>query len=196
MARQGLALALTCFGMPSRNTASPAVPTTDSPAERLQDAVTGLSQNVRVLTDIVDQIREDLSWLTRNGVPHQPLHVLAHSIPVGLAAKPDSVQLSIFAAPNPDPTAALTDDQQRSSVINQLVEQLSVPLGELAQEQLNALLGIMDHAHREILTAIRSPSTASSKPKSKQGKESRPRSKLKSPPVEATEPPPPAGQLF
>jgi hypothetical protein len=73
---------------------------------------------------------------------------------------------------------------------------LSVPLGELAQEQLNALLGIMDHVHREILTAIRSPSSVSSKPKSKQGKESRQRSKLKSAPVEATEPPPPAGQLF
>lgn len=182
--------------MPSSSTASTAVPPADTSAERLQDAVAELAQNVRVLTDIVDQIREDLSWLTRNGVPHQPLHVLVCSIPKVSEAKPDSVQFSVFAAPNPDPTAALTDDEQRSSVIDQLVEQLSVPLGELAQEQLNALLGIMDHAHREILTAIRSPSSVSSKPKSKQGKESRQRWKLKSAPVEATEPPPPAGQLF
>ncbi|MBI1346298.1 hypothetical protein GC163_08400 [bacterium] len=162
----------------------------------MQTTVDELSQNVRILTDIVAQIREDLSWLTRNGVPHQPLHVLVHSIPKVSEAKPESVQLSVFAPPNPDPTVALTDDQQRSSVIDQLVEQLSVPLGELAQEQLNALLGIMDHAHREILTAIHSPSTASSKPKSKQGKESRQRSKLKPAPVEATDPPPSAGQLF
>lgn len=179
-----------------RHSAVASAVVSETPIDRLQATVEELSQNVRVLTDIVELIREDLSWLTRNGMPHQSLHVLVHSLPKVSETQSGSVQLSVLTAPNPDPTAALTDDRQRSLVIDQLVEQLSVPLGELAQEQLNALLGIMDHAHHEILTAIRNPSTASSKPRSKQRKDSRQRSKWKSAPVEATEPPPPAGQLF
>jgi hypothetical protein len=54
--------------LPRRSSSPPAV-SNETPADRLQAAVEELARNVRVLTDVVDEIREDLSWLTRNGMP-------------------------------------------------------------------------------------------------------------------------------
>jgi uncharacterized coiled-coil protein SlyX len=140
--------------MPRRAAASPAEP--ETPVDRLQATVEELSQNVRVLTDVVDQVREDLRWLTRNGLPHQPLHVLVHRMPLEPSATGGgSVELEFAALPPRDPTADLSDEQQRAAVIDELVERLAEPLGELAQEQLNALLSVMDEAHREVMETIR-----------------------------------------
>ena len=37
--------------------------------ERLTDAVNRLADEVRVVRDVLDETREDLGWLTRNGIP-------------------------------------------------------------------------------------------------------------------------------
>lgn len=37
----------------------------------LRDEVTDLKNQVRVLSDILDEIREELQWVTRNGLPVQ-----------------------------------------------------------------------------------------------------------------------------
>jgi hypothetical protein len=118
---------------------------------------------VRVLTDVISQVQEDLSWLTRNGVPHQPVHVLVHRMPHVTAGEgsDDSFDVSIRSLPIFDPTAeTLADEQLRSAVVDRIVDQLAEPLGQLAQEQLNALLSVMDHAHREVMQAIRNPKLA------------------------------------
>jgi len=39
------------------------------PGERLCDVVTDFTQHLRVLIDVLDDIREDLNWITRNGIP-------------------------------------------------------------------------------------------------------------------------------
>ena len=39
--------------------------------ERLTDAVNRLADEVRVVRDVLDETREDLGWLTRNGLPNQ-----------------------------------------------------------------------------------------------------------------------------
>jgi len=177
-----------------RHAASPAAP--ETPVERLQTAVDELSQNVRVLTDLVDQVREDLSWLTRNGVPHQPLHVLVHRMPLDPQnAREGSLEISILSLPPRDPTAILSSEEQRSAVIEEVVQRLAEPLGELAQEQLNLLLSVMDHAHREVMQAIRGtrPTTdAVEQPKTRRRTQSTP---VPIAPARA-ESPPPSGQLF
>ncbi len=204
----------------------------DTAADRLQAAVDQLAQNVQVLTDIVDELREDLSWLTRNGVPHQPVTVLVNRMP-HVAAKGSngskessggSLELSLAHWPVRDPTAdTLSDDQVRAAVIDDIVQRLAEPLGELAQEQLNMLVSVIDHAHRELLKAIRQPPAASpaQEPATKEPSITKPHRRRTTPPLSepeappnsapsvapvapvtavestaSTEPPPPTGKLF
>lgn len=186
--------------MPRRASPSPAIPE-DTPAERLQTAVEELSQNVRNLADIIDRIREDLSWLTRNGVPHQPVTVIVHRMP-GLAEEGNtgSYEFSFARLPDRDPTSdTLSDDQVRAAVVEDVVQRLAEPLGALAQEQLNSLVSIIDHAHREILQAIRRPHET--QPETATPKKLRRRQTKQKPvapivPTTPPEPPPPRGHLF
>ncbi len=204
----------------------------ETAADRLQAAVDELAQNVRVLTDIVGELREDLSWLTRNGVPHQPVTVLVHRMP-HVAAKGSndskessggSLELSFARWPVRDPTVdTLADDQVRAAVIDDIVQRLAEPLGELAQEQLNVLVSVIDNSHRELLKAIRQPQATSpaDEPATSESSPTKPRRRrTKQPPSEpvtptnpvstvasvapitvveptaSTEPPPPHGKLF
>ena len=204
----------------------------ETAADRLQAAVDELAQNVRVLTDVVDELREDLSWLTRNGVPHQPVTVVVHRMP-HVAAKGSedsaetsgsSLELTLAHWPVRDPTAdTLSDDQVREAVIDDIVQRLAEPLGELAQEQLNVLVSVIDHAHRELLKAIRQPQAASpaEEPATSESPHTKPRRRRTKPsppepvaptnpvstvasvapitaaePTTAVEPPPPPGKLF
>ena len=131
----------------SRRTLTSPATSNETAADRLQAAVDELAQNVRVLTDVVDQIREDLSWLTRNGVPHQPLTVIVHRMPLVAPrrAKKKSFDISVLSLPVRDPTAeTLSDDELRNAAIDRIVERLADPLGQLAQEQLNMLLSVLD----------------------------------------------------
>ncbi len=220
----------------TRGRSSPPARPNESPdvtaADRLQSAVDELAQNVRVLTDIVEELREDLSWLTRNGVPHQPVTVLVHRMP-HVAAKGSngskessggSLELSFARWPVRDPTVeTLADDQVRAAVIDDIVQRLGEPLGELAQEQLNILVSVIDNSHRELLKAIRQPQATSpvedpatstsppTKPRRRRTKEPPPESVAPANPVStiasvapitavepiaSTEPPPPPGKLF
>lgn len=172
----------------------------ETDADRLQASVAELAQNVRVLTDIVDQLREDLSWLTRNGMPHQPVTVLVHRMPL-VAEEPGigSMELSFHHWPNRDPTVEMSDDGIRAAVIDDVVQRLAEPLGEIAQEQLNMLVSVVDHAHREVLQAIRTP--RSEQPKNSSPAKSSRRKTKQQPAIPAVpalpaDPPPPAGRLF
>ena len=185
----------------SRRVSSSSTAPEETPADRLQATVEELSQNVRELTDIVDALREDLSWLIRNGMPHQPITVIVHSMPrVAGEGSRGSPELSFAQLPDRDPTTdTLSDDQVRATVIDEIVERLAVPIGELAQEQLNLLLSIVDHAHRDVLQAIRRPQTVA--PEKLAPKKPRRRKMNEEPtgavvPSAPQDPPPPPGLLF
>lgn len=214
------------WGGMTRGQSAPTGTPNETAADRLQAAVEELAQNVRVLTDIVDELREDLSWLTRNGVPHQPVTVLVHRMPhvarkgSNGSTEPSggSLELSFARWPVHDPTVdTLADDQVRAAVIDDIVQRLAEPLGELAQEQLNILVSVIDHAHRELLKAIRQPQATSpanelATSASPHAKPRRRRTKPPPPepvaptnpvstmasvaPITAVEPPPPPGKLF
>ena len=55
-----------CPPLPSRNVPPPAA--SDETAQ-LREEVTDLKNQVRVLSDILDEIRVDLQWVTQNGLP-------------------------------------------------------------------------------------------------------------------------------
>ena len=60
----------------SRSNSSPAP---DEIVE-LREEISSLKDHIRVLVDAIDEVREELSWLTRNGLPsrepHPPVPVL------------------------------------------------------------------------------------------------------------------------
>jgi hypothetical protein len=172
----------------------------ESDADRLQSAVFELAQNVRVLTDIVDAIREDLSWLTRNGMPHQPITVIVHRMPrVAEEGSRGTMELSFAHLPQRDPTETLTDDQVRTAVIDDVVQRLAEPVGELAQQQLSSLVSTLDHAHRDVLQAIRgvrTPPTEEPAPKRARRPKRKQENKVAVVPTVPPEPPPPPGRLF
>lgn len=183
----------------ARRVSSSSTTPDETPAERLQATVEELSQNVRVLTDIVDALREDLSLLTRNGMPHQPIKVIVHRMPrVAGEGSRWSPELSFAQLPDRDTTTAtLSNHHLRAAVIDDIVERLAVPLGELAQEQLNVFLSIIDHAHRDVLQAIRKPQTIPPNvpvPKKRVRKKKKPTAAVA--PSVRQEPPPPQGLLF
>lgn len=174
----------------------------ESPTDRLQAAVVELADNVRVLSDIVNQIREDLSWLTRNGLPHQPLSVLVHRMPLlpDGERREGSFEFSLLSSPVRDPTAeTLSDDSLRAAVVDQIVERLAEPLGQLAQEQLNALLSVLEDSHRQVLQAIHDPKSVESpearqpSPPARRTKKAAAKPTAPTPPAD---PSPPKGKLF
>lgn len=191
--------------MPRRDRSSPA-PSAESPADRLQASVEAIADGVRVISDIVEHIREDLSWLTRNGIPHQPLHVLIHRMPLVSDGESGdgSFEFSLVSPPARDPTVeTLTDAQLRAAVIDQIVDRLAEPLGHLAQEQLNSLLSVLDDSHRQVLQAIRDPRSVQSPqlPPSSQRARKKRNSQVKPTAASApmnppADPPPQKGKLF
>jgi hypothetical protein len=52
---------------------APAPPEREHRLDSLGDSLDKLSQEVRLLREVIDEIREEFSWLTRNGLPTQPI---------------------------------------------------------------------------------------------------------------------------
>lgn len=141
-----------------RPTALPTAPSPAESAERLSCSVDQLAQNIAILTDVVDDIREDLSWLLRNGVPHQEVVVRIDQLARNPAASDWRDRVRRLTVPTPQESRGLDAERASDSVeslIDQLVARLAEPLGELAQEQLNILLGVLESARREIGDLIR-----------------------------------------
>lgn len=129
----------------------------DSPVERLTTAVDHLAQNIVVLSDILDDIREDLSWLLRNGIPGQECPAASTEVRRAVSGKH---RRKTMQSPRVVVGDGRVDDCPQRGVlagamIDELVSRLAEPLGEIAQEQLNILVGALESARREIETAIR-----------------------------------------
>ena len=184
----------------ARRTSLSSATVNETPADRLQATVEDLSQNIRVLTDIIDAIREDLSWLTRNGMPHQPITVIVHRMPGAVEeGSRGTMELSFAHLPERDPTETLTDEEVRKAVINDVVQRLAEPVGEVAQQQLSSLVSTLDHAHRNVLEAIRGGKTSHAEEPAPKPTRQPKKKPVKKAPVAAAvppEPPPLPGRLF
>ncbi len=107
------------------------IPSTETASERLAEAVEQLTDNVRVLTVVVEAIREEIQWLTRNGIPHQTLTVQIVS-----AAEEN-------AGPRVERVVRETPPEERPATARELdlaCDWLGESLAEMLQEQLNLIL--------------------------------------------------------
>jgi hypothetical protein len=115
--------------------------------EQLSAAVTELAQNVRVLTDLVEQTRSELQWIAQNGMPHQTLTV--RILPVEASEGTTQRVEVVETGPSPSDAPATADDVQ------ELFEWLAEHLTELEQEQLNQILTAQEDVKRHVVAAIR-----------------------------------------
>ena len=114
--------------------------------ERLTDAVDHLANELRVARDVMDEIREDLGWITRNGIPgHRGEHIqLSPQANERLEVRASTVGQSGLSEFSPDAFDAL---------VSEIAEAVKV----VGQEQVDLLLTALDDVRTKFLVAIKSP---------------------------------------
>ncbi len=138
---------------------SPSTPVSASPrqqqVERLTEVVGRLTDEVRVVRDVLDDIREDLSWITRNGIPSHPVQ---HTRVVRMARDPlapdarDHLELRTYTL-EPHGSSEISP-----KVFDELVSEIAEAVTVIGQEQLNMFLMALDDARAKLLAAIKTTS--------------------------------------
>jgi hypothetical protein len=120
--------------------------------ERLTDVVGRLADEVRVVRDVLDDIREDLSWITRNGVPTRSIE---HTRVIRIARDPlapdarDHLELRTYTL-EPHGSSEISP-----KVFDELVSEIAEAVTVIGQEQLNMFLMAIDDARAKLLAAIK-----------------------------------------
>ena len=121
--------------------------------ERLTDAVDHLAEEVRVVRDVLDEVRDDFGWLTRNGIPGQRT---VHTQLLQMARDPlapdanERLEFRRFSSGEPVGSAIASD------VLNELVSEIAEVVTGTGQEQVHLLLGALDDMRTKLVAAIRS----------------------------------------
>ena len=116
-------------------------PTTPVAAEEsgpLSESVDQLIGEVRLLRQVLDEIREDLSWVTRNGLPVQPVeHVHVKSMARDVTAVDWNNWLVVERSMLDPPTRLSGLD---FIDLDRIAEELRVAVETLAQGQIEPIL--------------------------------------------------------
>ena len=140
--------------------------------DNLTQAVTTLTEHVEVLCDVMSDLREDVNWITRNGIPggrpteHTRLIRMARD-PLAEDAR-DHLELRTYTL-EPHGAPAITPE-----VFNELVSEIAEAMTVVGQEQLNMFLTAFDDARTKLMMAIKNPSTKQGAGESIVGPESLP----------------------
>ena len=127
---------------------------------RLTDAVNRLADELRVVRDVLDDVREDLNWVTRNGISGR---VIQHTRVVRMARDPlapdaaSHLELRTYTL-EPKNTAGISPE-----VFDELVSEIAEAMTVVGQEQLNMFLTALDDARARLMAAIKHPAATSAK---------------------------------
>ena len=178
----------------ARKSAPAAAPESDP----LALAVDRLTAELAVLRQVIDEIREDFSWVTRNGLPVRPIeHVHVKRMALDPCAEDWGERLEIERSTyHPRGSASPLD----SDTLDHVVEDLTSTFEAAAQGQLEVVLTALDGVRAEIVGALRHrhavSATDSSEPTSSTSSVPSSSSSSPSPSVEIPTPKPPPGRLF
>jgi hypothetical protein len=156
--------------------------------ERLTDAVNHLSDEIRVVRDLLSEIREDLGWITRNGVPgHRGEHTHIVRMARDPLAPDANEHLEVRCATLESNASTGFSPDAFDALVSEIAEAVTV----VGQEQVNLLLTALDDARAKLLAAIKSSTVQPKRSKKTAIPES------SSPPVPAASlTPPEPGRLF
>ena len=136
--------------MPSRRPASSA-----NPAEKndpVSEAADRLSAEVRCLREVLDEVREDFSWVTRNGLPIQPIeHVRVRRMARNLNADDWAARLVVdrFALPENVQASPLESDS-----LDALARNLTAAFEAAAKGQLGPVLHAVDGVQARLVAML------------------------------------------
>ena len=157
--------------MPSRRKVPSA-----SPAEQtdpVAEAADRLSAEVRCLREVLDEVREDFSWVTRNGLPIQPMeHVRVRRMARDPSADDWAARLVVdrFALPENVQASPLESDS-----LDALARNLTAAFQAAAKGQLGPVLQAVDVVQARLVAMLQqqtgddigepaSPATAPARP--------------------------------
>ena len=136
--------------MPSRRKVPSA-----SPAEKtdpVAEAADRLSAEVRCLREVLDEVREDFSWVTRNGLPIQPMeHVRVRRMARDPSADDWAARLVVdrFALPENVQASPLESDS-----LDALARNLTAAFQAAANGQLGPVLQAVDGLQTRLLAML------------------------------------------
>ncbi len=120
--------------------------------ERLTDAVNRLADEVRVVRDVLDETREDLGWLTRNGIPGRHGE---HTRIVRMARDPLAPDANELLEVVTSTVASANSSELAPDVFDELVSEIAEAVTVVGQEQVNLLLSALDDVRAKLLAAIK-----------------------------------------
>ncbi|MBM3970825.1 MAG: hypothetical protein FJ302_13355 [Planctomycetes bacterium] len=139
-----------------------------------------MTDELRVARDVMDEIREDIGWVTRNGIPG---HRDGPSQLLRMARDPLAADASERLEVRLNQGAATDSPAFSPEKFDELLLEIAEVVTVVGQEQLNLLLTALDSARDRLLTAIKSPAAD---PKSKaKSSEAQHRSQPATPPKPA-----------
>ena len=122
-------------------------------SEAIAAAVERLADAVVVLRDVLEEIREDLSWLTRNGLPIQPIeHVVVKRMALDPCDPDWNEKLEVERYSYPADASASPVD---GVALGRMAEELTATIEAIAQCQLDIVLAAIDGVRNEILTGLK-----------------------------------------
>jgi hypothetical protein len=134
---------------PARESTPAAVPAS---SDALTGAVERLCDELRILREVMDDIREDFSWVTRNGLPVQPIeHVHVKRMALDPCASDWRERLEIERSTCPANGSASPLDVE---MLDRIAETLTTTVEAVAQGQLEAVVNALDVVRNEILSAL------------------------------------------
>ncbi len=116
-------------------------------------AVDRLTSELANLRQVMDEIREDFSWLTRNGLPVQPtehVHVKRMALDPCAADWGDHLEIE-RSTYHPRGAVSPLD----SVALDQITDDLKTTFEAVAQGQLEVVLTALDGVRAEILAALK-----------------------------------------
>ena len=123
--------------------------------ETLSESVGRLAGEVHILRDVLAEIREEMTWIMRNGVPHQPVeHVLLKSMAKDPFDPKWGEKLVVERYPRVESSTNSTVDPES---LDRVVHDLQLTIEGVAQEQMDAVLKAIDSVRVDLLAAIKRP---------------------------------------
>lgn len=123
--------------------------------ERLTDAVNHLAEELRVVRDVMDEIREDLGWITRNGIPGRHGE---HKQLVRMARDPLAPNANASLRVLTSTVESANSSELAPDVFDELVSEITEAVTVIGQEQVNLLLTALDDARAKLVAAIKASS--------------------------------------
>lgn len=115
-----------------------------------------LTEELRVVRDVLDEAREDLSWLTQNGIPGQASELRPLVRRTKGTLVPEENERAVIAHTADSPKELPTE------VFDELVAEITEIVTFVGQEQANLLLTAIDELRAKLVATIKSatPSAA------------------------------------